>query len=165
MAQQWQFLTERFGVVFAIKPADHNAAGVDADSILLKLYRHISFVLQFGALTGDSVLKVYSGATDGAKTTAEPFDYRLADADQGAANADQYGDRTTVASASSGLTLAAATYDNRTLVVEVDVAELTADQGWVTLEIDDTATALFVGCVAVLSGARFEGEDMPTALA
>jgi hypothetical protein len=152
-------LTERNSVVYAIKPADHNSAGVDGDSINMGLLKRVAIALQFGALTGNSVLTVYSGASAGTKTTALTFRYRLSGADQAAAGADQFGDFAT----SAALTLTAATYDNRVVVVEVDSAEMTDGEEWLTVEIDSTASQLFVAGVAI-GEPRYEANDPPTVI-
>lgn len=154
-------LSEEKGIVYGFKPADHNAAGIDTDCIDTKYCAHVTYIVQFGALTGNSVLTVKSGASDGTKTTAETFYYRLAGADQAATGADVYAAATSAAT----LTLTAATYDNRVLIVEVPVAELTAGQPFLTLEIDDTATALNASCVAILSGMRYVANQSPSVIA
>lgn len=147
-----------FGVVNVLKPADHQN-GVDGDSINANHCKHITFVLQFGDITDDAVLTINSGATDGTKTTAETFTYALAGADQGATGADVYGAEAT----SAALTLTAATYDNRVLIVEVPVASLTDGQPYVTLSLDAAAAVLNASCVAILHGLRYS--ENPTAIA
>lgn len=154
-------LSEHAGLVFIIKPEDYGSAGADGDSFHMKNHRRATVLLAFSDLTGDSILKVYSGATDAVKTTAETFKYRLSGVDQGSAGADQFGDRTS----SAALTLTAATYADRLLAVEIDASELTAGQPWVTVEIDSTATVLDVAGVAVLEDGRYSADDVPTAIA
>ncbi|MDP3983631.1 MAG: hypothetical protein Q8Q52_01320 [Acidimicrobiia bacterium] len=149
------------GIVYVLKPDDHQA-GVAGDSLKLTNHRQATYLLQFGAVTGDAVLTVKSGATAGTETTAETFYTRLADADQGSADADQYGAE---AAGVTTLTLTAATYDNRILVVEVIGAELTADQEWITLAFSGAASALNVAVVAILSEPRYSATDQPTAIA
>ena len=146
-------LSERFVIPFVIKPAD-NAGGVTGDSVHMGKAHHIMFKLSFGSVTGDAVLTLKSGATEGAETTSETFNYRLADADQGSANADQYADWST----SSSLTLTAATYDNRLLLIEMDSDELTDGQPWLTLALSSAASTLFTACTAVAQG-RTEAND------
>ena len=153
-------LSEHCGIVYVLKPGDHQA-GVDGDSFILKNYRSAAIILQTAVLTGDAVLKVYSGATAGTKTTAQTFNYRLADADQGTATADTFAAWST----SAALTLTAATYDNRTLVIEIDAAALTADEPWVTLEISAAASAFNAAALAILSEPRYAQHDMLTAIA
>lgn len=156
-------LAEMHGVVYLLKPGDYQA-GSDSDSLALKNFRHASLIFQFATLTGDAVLKIYSGATAGTKTTSEIFKYRLADAAQAAATADTFGDRTTLASAANGLTLTAATYANKILICEISADELTADQPWITAELSAAADALNLSLLAILNGSRYPANDQPTAI-
>jgi hypothetical protein len=117
-------------------------------------------VFVFGLITGNSILKVYSGAT-AAKTTAIAFKYRLGAADYKVALADQLGAFTDVAS--TGLTLTAATYDHRMLTVEIDSQAMLDGKGWVTFEIDATATVMNVGAVGIGWG-RAVGNLNPTVI-
>lgn len=153
-------LTHYNGIVYVLKPGDHQA-GVDGDSFKLTNHKHATFLIQFAALTGDAVLTIYEGATAGTKTTAKTFNYRLADAAQGAATGDTFGDETT----SAALTLTAATYQNKMLVVELGADALTQGLPWVTLEFSAAASALNASVAAVLSEARYPGESQPTAIA
>ena len=152
-------LSENKNIVFVLKPAD-NQGGLAGDSINMGKVRRVAFILQFGAITNDAVLTLKSGATAGTETTAETFHYRLADGDHAAANADTYGDWTD----SSSLTLTAVTYDNRTLIVEIDSDELTADQPWLTLALSSAASTLFSSVVAVCDP-KIEAHDIPTVIA
>lgn len=151
-------LSERFKVVNVIKPAD-NQAGVTGDSINGGLAAHIMWIVTCGALTGDSILTVKSGASAGTETTSETFRYRLADADQAAAGADGYGDW----ASSTALTMTAATYDNRVLLVEIDPRVATEGQPWLTLSIDGGASAHNSAVVAVVVP-RYAGHDAPTVI-
>lgn len=146
-------LSEQFNVAYVLKPADHQA-GVSGDSIHMGRVFRAMFVLQFNALTGDAVLTMSSGASEGTETTSETFRYRLADADQASASADTYADWAT----SSSLTLTAATYDNRTLIVEIDSDDLTDGQPWLTLVLSSAASGLNVAVVAI-ADPRFRAND------
>lgn len=139
------YLSDRYAIVHAIEPADKAGAGDDSDSINIGKLNWLTFVCAFGAITGNSVLKLYTGATAGTKTTAETFTYRLASGDFEAASADLYG----TAATSAALTLTAGTYDHKTLIVEVDPATLTDGQPWVTLEFDATANPLNLAVIAI----------------
>lgn len=147
------FNSEDVSVVYVWKSAD-NAAGVTGDSINMGKASKVVYVLAHGALTGDAVLTAKSGASAGTETTAETFRYRLADGDQAAASADLFGDWTT----SSSLTLTAATYDNKTLIVEVDNDQLTDGQPWLTLSASSAASAYNSSAVALVSG-RYQAHD------
>lgn len=151
-------LSEQFKIVNVIKPAD-NQAGATGDSINAGLASHITFLLTCGALTGDAVLTVKSGASAGTETTSETFNYRLADADQAAAGSDGYGAWAT----SSSLTLTAATYDNKILVIEIDPRVVTEGQPWLTLSLSAAADALNSAVVALVVP-RYAGHDAPTVI-
>lgn len=138
--------TERDVPIPLIESKDYGSAGIDSDGINLGLLHGMAAVFMFGALTGDSVLKVYAGAT-AAKTTAVAFKYRLGAADFKVALADQLGDE--IAVASSGLTLTAASFDHRMLTIEIDSQSLPDGKGWVTFEISATASVLNVGAVGI----------------
>jgi hypothetical protein len=154
-----KFLSDEFSIVYAIKPAD-NQAGADGDSINTAYVSHILFILQCGSLTGDAVLTVKSGASDGTKTTSETFYYRLAGADQAATGADVYAAPTSATT----LTLTEATYDNKVLLIEVPVDALTAGQPFVTLNLSNAADAHNSSCVAICKP-RYTGATATSVIA
>lgn len=151
-------LSERFAVIHVRKSADGGGAVATGDSINMGKLHRLMLVISFGALTGNPVLTLKSGATDGVQTTSETFRYRLADADQGSALADNYGDWAT----SSSLTMTGTTYDNRTVIVEIDSDELTDGQPWLTLEFSNVTT-LNVAVIGI-GEPRFEANDVPTVI-
>ena len=157
-----KYFTEEVGVEYLAKPADYGSAGKDCPSIKLGLHRRLTFIIGFGALTGNSVLSVYSGATTGAKTTQEKFSYRLANAAQGAANADVFGAATQDV---TSLTLTAATYANKILTVEFDPAQLSVQgQDFITCSVDATATVLNMAILGIARGPRYSQNAMDTVL-
>ena len=139
-------LSEHFIAVPILEPLD-TQAGIDGQSINMGLLHSAAFVFQFGAITGDAVLKFYVGASDGTKTTAIAYTTRLSEGDYKAASADLYGAETDVAS--TGLTLTAATYDHRVLVVEFDSQAIDGATPWVTCELSAAADVLLVSCLVV----------------
>lgn len=147
--------------VHLIEPANYGSAGIDADSVNMGLALSLAATFLFGAIVGNSTLKAYSGASAGVKTTALAFKYRLSSADFKAANADQLGAATAVAS--TGLSLVAATFDHREVVVEIDADQMTDGEKWLTFEIDNVATTLNVAALGVLA-ARYAGASIPTAV-
>lgn len=126
-----------------LEPEDHNA-GVDGDSINIGKCQSITFCIVFGELTGNAVLKIYSGATAGTKTTAETFHYAATAADLKAASGDVLG----ASSTSAGLTLTAVTYEDRMLMVTVDHDDITDAQPWITPNLSADASQLFVSITA-----------------
>lgn len=153
-------LCEQTKIVPILEPEDH-AAGADGDSVSLENYSHVTFIIVFGELTGDAVLTINSGATAGTKTTAETFNYRATAADLKNASGDALGTEST----SAALTLTAATYEDRMIVVEMDADEFTDGQQWITPNISSAASECFASIVAVLSKPRYAQKTPPTAIA
>lgn len=147
-------LCERFKVAPILEPEDH-AAGVDGDSINMAECLHLMLVIVFGELTGNAVLKIYEGATEGAKTSALTFSYRATSADLKNASGDTLGSETT----SAELTLTAATYEDRMIVVEIDPRELADGYDWVTPEVSSDASEEFAAIIAI-AVPRY-AEDVP----
>lgn len=140
--------SERFKVLALTESADVTTNGVDAESVNMGLVHEACFLINFGAITADDALKVYVGAATATKTTAVAFSYRLASADTKAASSDLQGAFTAVAS--TGLTLTAATFDHKLVVVEVDSQAISDATPWVTLEIAGSATTQNVSICAIV---------------
>lgn len=139
-------ISERFKVVPIYEPVD-TEAGLDGQSVNMGLMHQMCYLLTFGAVTGDAVLKFYVGATDGTKTTAVAYSYRVTGADFKAANADLFGSATAVAS--TGLTLTAASFDHRTLAIEFDAQVIPDATPWLTVELSAAASASLTACLAI----------------
>lgn len=139
--------SERFKVAALTESADVTTSGVDSYSINMGKMHEGCWLVNFGAVTADDALKVYVGASQGTKTTAVAFKYRLAVADTKAALSDTFGAFTDVAS--TGLTLTAATFDHKLVVVEVDAQAIADATPFVTLEIAGSATTQNVSIVFV----------------
>ena len=152
-------VSEELALANVINPADYGSAGVDGKSVTAAKVHAVTFLFSFGALTGNSTLHFYNGATSGAKTTEVAFTYRLASAAHGSANADQFGDK--IAVAVGGLLLVAATFANKQVVVEFDSDTVTDGQPWITPSIDAVATVLHVACAGP-AYPRYPGHASPT---
>lgn len=137
--------SEKFKIIPLCEPKDYGSAGIDFDSVNMALVFSMEAVIEFGILTGNSILTVYSGATAGAKTTAVAFQYRFGSGDFKATDADGLGDLTSVAS--TGLTLTAASFDHRQLIIAIRPDQVSL--GYVTISIDSTATAMNVASVGL----------------
>jgi hypothetical protein len=140
-------------------------AGADSDSF--KAYGDkVTLILTFGSVTGDAVLKVYSGATAGAKTSSLPFKYAYGGGAIGAASAD-YLTAWADATASSGLTLTAATYGSKMAVIEFNTAamDVANAEEWITVNISSAASSGILHMVAVLDKPRYSGNRSATLLA
>lgn len=141
-------ISESF-ILIPILEALDTEAGIDGQSINMGLLHSVCFPINFGAITGNAVLKFYVGATDGTKTTSIAFKTRLSSGVYKAASADLYGALSAATVAADGLTLTAATYKNKTLIVEFDSQEIAAATPWLTLELSAAATVLLTACVAI----------------
>jgi hypothetical protein len=143
------------------------AASNLSDSINMKNFHRATFLIQLADIgTASPVLKVYSGATDGACTSVVDFRYAFGSAAQGTANCDVLTDWTSVAGA-TGLTLTHGTYDNYLLVVEVDVSKMDVANGeaWLTLDFTDPGGATGQAIVIAVLEPRYTGNQSATALA
>lgn len=152
-------LSHNFVIADLLAPADQQA-GVDSDSVHMGHLSLIAIMLHFGALTGDAVLKVYSGATVGAKTTAMTFRYRRAGADTKSDLNDQKQAELT----SAALTLTAADYNLTQLEIEVRDSEMTVDEPWLTVEIGNQASDVIIG-ISMVGVPVHKGEEMPSVFA
>ncbi len=154
-------LPEEKKIVPVLYTADYND-GVDFDSINMKNFHRCTFVIGFGAIAGDAVLTVHSGATDGAKTSALTFHYAFGGAARGSANCDVLAADAT----SAALTLTGTSYDNYMLIVEVDAADMDTanDEEWLTASISDAGSSGVAFAFAILEP-RYTGNCSASALA
>ncbi len=134
--------SETYKLVPMIESKDYGSAGIDSDSVNMGLMYSFLTSFLFGALTGNSILTVYGGATAGTKTTALAFSYRLATGVYKATDADGLGDLVAVAAA--GLTLTAATFQHKAIVIEIQPDQLPDGLYYLTFSIDATATVMNV---------------------
>lgn len=140
-------------------------ASLSCDSINMKNYHRATFLVNFQDLGGAAAyVLLYSGATDGALTSALTFRYSLGGAAQGSASADIF----TTKSTSANLSIAHATYDNYALIIEIDASDMDVANGeeWLTLTFADTDTGS-TGNVSVwaLLESRYASDLTETALA
>jgi hypothetical protein len=154
--------SERYKVIPLTESGDVTTAGVDSQSVHMGKVHECCFLLNFGSVTADDALKVYVGAATATKTTAVAFKYRLASADTKSALSDTQGAFTSVAS--TGLTLTAATFDHKLVVLEVDSQAIDDATPWVTLEIAGSATTQNVSIVAIAWPRYASNSGLPTAI-
>lgn len=145
-------LAEEKKIVPIFADADYGG-GATGDSINMKNFHRCTFILTFGVNSGNGVLTVHSGATDGAATSNLTFHYASASADIGTnTSASVSGDVLAADATAATLTLTAASFNSRMLVVEVDASDMDVANGeeWLTLVIDNSATSGIVHGVAIL---------------
>jgi len=140
-------------------------SNAELDSFNMSGYEHATIIMLFAAsLTGDNVLTVEAGATDSSDTSDATFHYRLGSAAPGSASADVLAADATAAT----LTLTAATYQGKMLVLEIDGDELPKSgetvYNHITVDFDGSASTATVTAFAILSKPRYAKAIMPTAI-
>jgi hypothetical protein len=134
-------LSEALQFVPLIETEAYGGSGTDSDAVDLSRFSAVSFIFSFGDLTSDSTLICYPGSTAAiavAKSaTALAFNYRLSAASVRTTLADTLGDPTAVAY--TGLTLTAATFANKLLVVEFDCDILGSSNRYMVWAVSATA--------------------------
>ena len=153
-------LAENLKVV-PVLALDTIGSGGDANSINMARYHHCTFVMTCGTLSGDGVLTINSGATDGAKTSALTFNYAVGGAAIGSADCDVLAADTAVAT----LTMVAATYTDKMILFEVDASamDLANDENWLTLSLSNAGTSGAMDVVAILEP-RYSSDRSVSAL-
>lgn len=112
-------------------------SGHDCDSILVAKATHVALMCMFGpSLSNNAVLTLYSGATDGTKTTAVTFAYTYGGAATGSASSDVLSTPAT----SAALTCTGTTFVSRLLLIEFDMENITDGHDWLTLEVSSDAS-------------------------
>lgn len=157
---------EELQVINLLEPADYQAGSQDMDSVHMGKLHKLKIVVQLGAITGENpVFKLWSGASAGTKTTELPFKYRVSNADFGAASADVFGARTSVAIGGSGLTLnPVASYDHRVIQIDVQSDQMTDGEPWLTVQTDDGSASVLLMSAIGIGSPRYDGDTHTTAL-
>lgn len=157
MAKHGITVAEEAHVVNALPPVDVNGAVWDTDYFSLEKYQHATIILTLG-VTGAATTVTVLEASDSSGTGATAIAFDLAS--ETTAAGDTLGALT--ATASTGF--ATSTNDNITYVIEIDAQQLTDGKPWLKVHGTDPSAATLVSCVAVLSGARYQGPTTPTAI-
>lgn len=160
------FLAEQYKIVPVANNYDlstHDTL-MTLDSINMKGFHHCTFLVQFHTIaTASPLVYVYSGATDGALSSALTFNYAFGGATILTADCDVLAAWAT----SAALTITHGTYDNYLLVVEVDadIMDLANEEAWLTMNLTDPTTGCTgnVSVVAILQ-ARYNSNRSITAL-
>jgi len=149
-------IAEQAHVVNALGPVDTGSVAKVSDYFCLKKYAHATIVVTTGAVTNAATITVEeSDDKDGSNTTAIAFAYYA----ELTAAGDTLGNRTAATSAG----FSTGTNNNCTFVIEIDAAELTDGYPYLVVKATNAAACL-ISIVAILSGARFQGDPTPTAI-
>lgn len=143
-----QIISQDLKIVPLLVSGDVNA-GVDSDSVDMAGMKSATFLLQFGSgYSGASgaIIKLYSGASHGTKTTATTFNYKYGGAAVKSASADIF----SAIATSAALQIATATLASRMLIIELNVDQITDGHRYLTIEIGAEADAGTLTIVALL---------------
>lgn len=151
-------IAEEGHVVNIIPPVDINGAAKNSDVFSMKNYSHATIILTLGVTGAASTVTLEECDNFTPSTaTAIAFKYYAETTDAG----DTLGART--AATSSGF--ATSTNNNITYVIEVDSSELTDGYPCLRLAMSDPSASTIVSAVAILTGARYGGDQSATVIA
>ena len=159
--------TQSHGIVPIVIPlaANYNTVTAVEESIDMAKYNHATFIFLFSAdTTGEGVLTMSAGLTNGAADAAATFTYRYGSAAVLVATSDVL---SAASAAVATLTITEAMSISKVLTVEVDTGDMyvsNVQYRYLTPALTDAGTAGIFSCVAVLSEPRYSEAVMPTAI-
>ena len=131
--------------VFA--PLDIAANDINTTHIKVNNALHVTFLVQFGVVTGDTINITVEESTSAATTGAEaiPFAFRLT----GDTASDTYGAVTTCDSLGATIT---ASDDNKLLIIDVDPATMSDDCNYLSVlgVTESSMSACLTSCIALV---------------
>lgn len=145
-------------VVNILPPIDITG-GVTGDVFTMKNYAHATIIVQVGVSAAAFTKIIVNECTDFAAANATAIAYNVYKEE--AAAGDTLGARTAVAA--TGLTPSA--NDTIMYVIELNAAELSDGYEFVQLSLTNGANSVIASAVAILSGARYAGDQSATAIA
>lgn len=151
-------VAEQLHVVNIMPPIDITG-GVDADVFSMANYKHATIILAIG-VSAAAFTKILVNEVDnfaGDNPVAIPFALYAEEASAG----DTLGAKEAVAAA--GKTPSAV--DDIFYVIEIDADELSDGKGFIELSLTNGANSVIASAVAILSGARYGGDQSATAIA
>lgn len=157
-------LAQQMHIANVIDPVDFTG-GKTGRWLALKAYEHVTFILSIGVSAAAPTAVLVQAATSaaGAGAVAIPFNVYKSET----AGVDLLGARTPVTAAG----FAPSANDGIFYVIELDAAEVLSAAGvppagepfaYVTVQVTNGANSVIASCVAVLSGARFGGDQSPS---
>jgi len=140
LAEQYKFVP-----IYNYYDLSTDDATMPSDSIDMSGFHHATIYLQYHSIgTASPVLYAYSGATNGAQTSALTFNYAFGGAAAGTAVAGSAAscDVLTAWSTSAALTITHGTYDNYILVLEIpaSIMDVANSEYFLTLNHTDPST-------------------------
>lgn len=147
------------GHIVNILPPVDISAGKTGDVFTMEAHSHATIIIQIGVSAGAFTKILLYECTSFAAAGATAIGFSVYKEETAAG--DTLGARTAVTSA--GLTPSA--NDNIMYVIELDAAELSDGYQYVQLSLTSTTQSIIASAVAILTGARYGGEQSATAIA
>jgi hypothetical protein len=148
------------GHVVNILPPKDISGGATCDRFTMENYGHATIIVTVGVSAAAFTALIVKNCTLASGGTATAIAFSVYKEETAAG--DTLGARTAVAAA--GMTPNAA--DNITYVIELDARELTDGYPWVEVSMTNASgNSVLCSAVAILSGARFSGDQSATAIA
>jgi hypothetical protein len=152
-------IAEQGHVVNILPPQDVDT-GVTSDIFSMENYSHATIIVTCGSTNADAGNITIEECDNFDPTTDTAIDfYYYAETTAGG---DTLGART-LAEAATGIDVSA--NDNTIYVIEIDAAELSDGYPCLELKWSDPGGATYGSAVAVLTGARYAGDQSPTTIA
>jgi hypothetical protein len=153
------FNIAEMGHIVNILPPIDITGGKNGDVFDMKNYAHATIIIQVGVSAAAFTKIILNECTSLAAANATAIAHSVYKEET--ALGDTLGARTAVAAA--GTTPSA--NDNIFYVIELDASELSDGYNFVELSLTNSANSVIGSAVAILSGARYAGDQSPTAIA
>lgn len=151
-------IAEQCHVINALGPVDIGGVVKESDYWSMENYAHATIIVTAGVVTNAPTITVYeSDDLAGSNETAIAFDYY----EETTAAGDTLAARASALAA--GRTFPS-TANSVTLVIEIDASQLSDGYPCMVVKTD-TAAACLIAVTVILSGARYQKEITPTAIA
>ena len=151
-------IAEQCHVVNILPPVDISS-GVLSDIFSMKNFAHVTIIIQIGASAAAFTKIILNKGTTLVTGSGVAMAHNIYKEET--ALGDTLGERTAVLAA--GTTPSA--NDNIMYVIEVDAAELGEDYSTLELSLTNGVNSVIASAVAILSGARYAGDQNATAIA
>ena len=154
-------ITKTMNFAHLVAPIDANNATKTTDELSFENYKHITFLVAFGAIGAADAVITIEKCTDaaGGSNTAIAFNYRVSGV---GATEDTLGTLTAVAS--TGLTVANATDDGKLFIIEIDDHECGYAYPFVRCIVAPGAVATLVAVIGICSEPRYSSGVMTSAI-
>ena len=147
-------VAEEARVVNILPPVDITG-GVLAQAFSMARHQHASIILSIGVSAAAFLKIILNACTDNAGSNPTAIPFSIYKQETAGASHDSLGARTAVLAA--GYTPSA--NDTIFYVIEIDANELPDGAPYVQLDLTNGTNSVIAAAIAVLSGARYSGQD------